>query len=508
MRTSVWLLLSLLTLCLNAQSNFADIFEQKFTAEQLEEDFAILRQGLEKIHPGLYRYSTKEELDAWFDQTHAELKEGLSYQEFYRKVCLLIAQIKCQHTIATPEPKLLNQIAKKGQFFPLWVFWEFEPLKAYAGVDYSSEVSLPPGTKIISINGQSIPSIYSTLIPFFPTDGEILSNQHSRLAVGVEFQFWYFLLIDQPTTYTVELEDANGNIFSKTYQAVTFRQWNKNHKKYARHKDPEIRKLKDHYTAQEKLNNTQPIRCEFLSDEVALLKVMNFHHHKFEEIIAEAFQEIKARNVEHLIIDVRYNGGGSDILGRTLFSYLIDKPSVYFDSLYTSSGIADTAFLFKYTDKNPDWFEATRPLVELLPDGRFATKPEVNEGLLIQQPKEAHFEGDVYVLMHGRSASTTAEFTAATHFHKRATFIGEESGGAYHGGHGGDFANLRLPNTQITVEIPLTKYVMNSSEDRYMNRGTLPDYEVSNTVQDFLDLKDTQLEFVLKLIEQKKGKKP
>jgi len=107
--------------------------------------------------------------------------------------------------------------------------------------------------------------------------------------------------------------------------------------------------------------------------------------------------------------------------------------------------------------------------------------------------------------MNGRSASTTAEFTAATHFNKLATFIGEESGGAYHGGHGGDMVSLKLPNSEIAVEIPLTKYVMNSSEPRFVGHGTLPDYAIRSTLQDILNLKDAQLEFTLTLIAQQKN---
>ena len=106
--------------------------------------------------------------------------------------------------------------------------------------------------------------------------------------------------------------------------------------------------------------------------------------------------------------------------------------------------------------------------------------------------------------MNGRSASTTAEFTAATHINKIAIFIGEESGGAYHGGNGGDFASLILPNSKIVVEVPLSKYVMNSKEPMNIGRGTLPDYIVNTSMQDILELRDPQLEFALKLIKKKR----
>ena len=139
-----------------------------------------------------------------------------------------------------------------------------------------------------------------------------------------------------------------------------------------------------------------------------------------------------------------------------------------------------------------------------MPNGGFATKTDVNKGLLIQNPHKNSLKGDVYILMNGRSASTTSEFTAAVQAHKLATFIGEESGGAYHGGNGGDFASLKLPNTKIMVEVPLSKYVMNSMEPRYMYNGTLPDFSIATTMQDILQLKDPQLDFAIYLIEEKR----
>lgn len=503
MKSYSWLLLCLISLQMNAQSAPEAFFDQKFPSNQLQEDIKVLRTGLEKIHPGLYRYTEVKVMDSLFNKLQGKLEVGSNYQEFYREVCQLVAKIKCQHTVAAPAPDELNQIVKEGQFFPLRVFWEFDPVKAYATFDFSSEANLPPGTRIVGINSQSMEDIYSKLIPYFSSDGDILSNKHSRLQVGTDFQFWYYLLLGRPKTFTVVLKGTNGEKFTKIYDAVTWSQWTKNHKTYLSQKNPKIRKYLHHYKTAGKRNRSKPIRLEFLSDDIAMLTVGNFDSHKFESIISKAFEKIKIKKVKNLIIDVRYNEGGSDILGRHLSSHLISRPIIYFDSLYTSAGISDTTFLFAHTDKNAEWMEQVRPLVSQLPDGRFATKPEVNQGLLLQQPSENTFKGSVYVLMNGRSASTTAEFTSVLHFNERAVFIGEESGGAYHGGHGGDFAQLRLPNTKITVHVPLSKYVMNGKETRFIGRGTLPDHPVETTMKDILDLRDSQLDFAIKLIMEK-----
>jgi C-terminal processing protease CtpA/Prc len=197
-----------------------------------------------------------------------------------------------------------------------------------------------------------------------------------------------------------------------------------------------------------------------------------------------------------LIIDVRENGGGWDDFGFKLFSYLIKKPTRYYDSLYTM--VTDVDFLIKHTDKDSAWLKESENVWwkngKPLPNS-------ISEGLSLQQPQQNRFEGNVYVLMNGKSMSTTAEFTAATHFNNLATFVGDESGGVYEGGNGADFVSVILPNTQLFLNIPLAKYVMTTSGE-LKGRGTIPHYQVKKTVKDWLELRDPQLDFVLELINK------
>ena len=487
----------------SAQSSIDSYFNQKLSPAQLEIDYAIFRMGLEKIHPGLYRYNSKNHMDSVFLLLKQGLSDEMDLLDFYRRIAQVVAEIKCQHTVATPKKVILSKIEKEGKLLPFGTFWEFDPTAVYITYDFSSEGNLPPGTRILEINGKSIEDIYATLISYFPSDGYILSNKHSRLMYGLELHLWYYLLIDHPDTFVVKLETPQKNVIEKKYDAVTAKELAKNYNRYTSQKDPELRPYFDYWKNWNKKNTSKPIRLEFVNDSIALFTVGNFLSNKFKKLVDQAFKEINRRNIRNLIIDVRGNGGGSDIFGRYLFTYLIEKPTAYFDSLYTTTGIADTTFLFKHTDKDQEWYYSNLPLVYQLSDGRFATKPEINQGLRLLEPGDVPFKGDVYVLMNGRSASTTAEFTAATHFNNLATFIGEESGGAYHGGNGGDFAQLNLPNSEIQVQIPLSRYVMNSNESRFVGQGTIPNFEVTRSIEDVLKGRDPQLEYTIELIKSK-----
>src|SRR6266699_2025473 len=54
------------------------------------------------------------------------------------------------------------------------------------------------------------------------------------------------------------------------------------------------------------------------------------------------------------------------------------------------------------------------------------------------------------------SNSEPTEFLSVLHSHKRATFIGEETGGSYYGNTSGIYrANLELPNSKLKLHFGL-----------------------------------------------------
>jgi C-terminal processing protease CtpA/Prc len=117
-----------------------------------------------------------------------------------------------------------------------------------------------------------------------------------------------------------------------------------------------------------------------------------------------------------------------------------------------------------------------------------------------QKPIPPIFKGKVYVLINGNSFSGTGECTSLMHYHKKATFIGEECGAGYYGNTSGFMPLLTLPNTKIRVRIPMIRYTMAVS-GYPKNRGIIPEYPVSLTIEDLLNERDTVMEFTINLIK-------
>ncbi len=63
-----------------------------------------------------------------------------------------------------------------------------------------------------------------------------------------------------------------------------------------------------------------------------------------------------------------------------------------------------------------------------------------------------------------------------------------------------------LPNSKIKTKFSIVYVVQDAAvkPDQPEGRGTMPDYEVWPTFDDFMKNRDTQMEFVLKLINEHK----
>jgi C-terminal processing protease CtpA/Prc len=204
------------------------------------------------------------------------------------------------------------------------------------------------------------------------------------------------------------------------------------------------------------------------------------------------FQELDAKKVPSLVIDLRGNGGGRDEYGRSLFGFFMDEPFQYYRALEIKKDQFD---LFKYTDdtslgrigdgarKNArGWFDVTN---------------HPNVGTM--KPERPRYGGRTAILVDGLSFSTTGETTSLFHFHKKATFVGEECGAGYYGNTSGAMALVTLPRTGLKVAIPLVLYTL--AVDGYQkDRGIVPDIHVTPTIRDLLARRDIVMEQALAFV--------
>ena len=87
---------------------------------------------------------------------------------------------------------------------------------------------------------------------------------------------------------------------------------------------------------------------------------------------------------------------------------------------------------------------------------------------------------------------------------ENTTSIGEETMGGYYGHNGHTEFAYVLPESKILTGFFIDNIEQDVPEKskQFYNRGIIPDYEIPQTFEDFLNKQDTQMEFVLKLIEK------
>lgn len=454
--------------------------EREHTAQQLQEDFEILRRTLEEAHPGLYQYTAKDAMDSLFDQAFAALDHDMTEIEFFRLVSPLIANIRCGHTIAGPSVDYVNTLNESHTLFPFSL--RFIGGNAYVDEVFSPGSEITPGAQVLSINDTSMVDVIESLLPHVPRDANIETGQYYEL--GSKFFLYYAYFIEQPQSFAIRHRNpVQGEETTTVVQGVSLAH-------IVPDNDGSIERLHYHRS-----QSHPPLQFELLEeDAIAILSIGTFTApDQLTDLLASSFDTLDQMAVQDLIIDLRGNQGGMEDLVTLLYAYLADTTFEYYDRLEVAS---DQPLTYReYTNR----FKYLGPIVANDAGEFLISHRSGLDGP--QEPKGNSFDGNVYLLIDGGSFSAAAEFSSIVHFNKRGVFIGEETGGAYYGNSSGPWFTLTLPNTGTRVVVPRVKYVMAVS-DHPLDRGVIPDYEIVPSILDIIKGVDTQMEFTLDLIKQ------
>lgn len=452
----------------------------RFSPADLREDFRIARGAFEEAHPGIYRFTPKTEMDRVFDQAERGLDHPMTAWEFYRVMAPVVATIHCGHSrVELPEP-LNQELNTSRRVLPLTVrvldgrVWVLRDLSA---------VGEPlAGRELLAVNGVPASRLVATMLAASPHDGfgETMGPQTLRL---MRFAGMLERLYGFDGRYQVTVRGARGGEQQVALEGAP------------------VPALLDSLRRRHPRDVTPASNAEldlYDGGRVARLRLHGFHGTVSDSdttdirtFFRSSFTTLRERGTRTLILDLRDNGGGEDALGRILLSYLVDRPFDYYTDLVLN---ARTFSCVRYVARF-DTIPADR--VEHRADGHDHFVSHPNWGT--QQPLEPHFAGRVLVLMNGASFSTTCEFLSHLRDLNRATFIGEESGGAYVGNTSGRILRVVLPHTQVQVGVPILRYDLAVRPAKPFGRGILADVKVPDTIEDLLAGRDPQLAKALAL---------
>jgi len=244
------------------------------------------------------------------------------------------------------------------------------------------------------------------------------------------------------------------------------------------------------------INKDPVFHFKMLNDSTAYLRIPSFAAHysaKIDSLYKAA--DTKIRQTPHLIIDVRDNGGGSDMNVSPLLPYIYTNPIkddcvkllVTEDNLkmwraWKEEWEADSA---NYSKEEIEWIRNEVARMEKAKPNTWITR---SKGGKLKVKDVAEFPTSVAIIQNKYCASSCETLLFWAKESKRTALVGENSGGYV--GYGENGA-LRTPCYNFFLTCTMTRY---KEQRKYEANGIAPDY--------FLKHNSDWIAQTLKLLEE------
>jgi tetratricopeptide (TPR) repeat protein len=424
----------------------SELFVKTFTPEQYKSDLDQMGQTLISTHPNALKFISRDAFLKIIREKQKLITKNTTYSQFLWYCSEIISSVNCSHTsMASFYPECV--MLPDSLVFPLQI--RRINKKIYVTDPNNNKNTITLKDEILSINGIPVEDVIQEIYKHVPSQGYIETTKDQY------FNTWATCMIPYamgfPKKYQVMIKGIKNPI--ELNKAENFR---------AQFNDPYSKSCADN------------LCLEILNDRnSAVLTVASFNYYpwsnltEFTTFIDSSFKVIIDKKIEHLIIDLRYNYGGSQQSSIHLLKYLLDKPFVYYSNV------------------------------------KFEGKKGKVDGEESISPFDYRYKGKLYFLIDGLGNSTTGHFMSLVKIHQTGTIIGEELGSNQFCSGGQKIC--RLTNTKLLY------YVANNTHETTATSlpdeiGILPDYFVYQNMDEFLSKKDAVKAFAINLILKDKGK--
>jgi len=448
---------------------------EQLPPEALQSDFNRLHEAILNYHPAPLDYISLEELEALRDEKLKHLTEDMSASDFHIIVRQYLAAVQCGHTIARPSASWYSSVKGKQVLVPFDVYMAND--KVYVKTLYTDGKELKPGDQVLEINGRSIQDVLEDMRAIQPRDGS--TQSFVEYNVIRYFRTYHLFLYGIQPQHQINAKTERGDAYEVTLDAAK-----SGGKKTAIDRPGSLVK---------KLDNDWATLFVDTSTQVAYLDIDGFGSDKYKKFYRQVFDYIGEANPDHLIIDLRNNGGGYFPNGNTLLTYLDENPIDFNFYRPVRSFEKDRNVSMRFFSK----------MTSVL----FATMPDKNdvEGRktyhIKYKPAKTQYTGQIHVIINGGSFSMSGYVAAHLKGKPNVTFYGSETGGTAYGSNAVLNHVLNMPHSQIRVNIPYY-HLSHPSRHPKNGSGVKPDIELDNQEHP-RSTDDTVLIEVLDLISKK-----
>ena len=453
--------------------------KQYLNDEEVQNDINGMMAALNESFPGLYDYTPKEEFDRYIKNQMSSINDSISISDFEILITKIIGKVRDSHTTIISESKIKETADKR--YPSVCIGWFNDTLKVWRAVSRYKDYL---GKEVISVNGIPADSLKNILLEYVAfADGFVKSYGDYMLLNSMDT--YYCGLIAKDYNLTLTFADGETKLIEQMTPNDTAREpkW--------------IEYQYQHLHINEKAN----FEFEMISDTVAYIALHTFELNDIEqEQIAEIFSKLTVDNIPHLIFDIRYNHGGPSAIAEDIYSYLAQKPFCTSLRKFINNKSVQ-CYGNCPIDTNPD---DLFPDYEALPDGGGF----VNDNPRWIEPDTlVNYKGRLYVLTNESSFSASTCLAGWVKKENRGVIVGRETGSTYHFMKAINFTQYHLPNSHITIQIPIIKVVFDTVVDERFpyGRGVMPDYHVNFTPEELsFSNGDAILNYTLQLIRDGK----
>ena len=441
--------LVLLALCLTymspllAQSN-------DFTREQAITELKTIRQAITDYHPSPFRYISKESWSSQYQEVQSiiEKKNTITTFEYIQLVSPLIGIIRDEHSKLFPNKDFIQNTIATHRLFPFEVSKSSESTFIIRRVIDSSIDPKYIGKEISMINGRRVTDIMEALKL---CGGSSASSDYSGTLYHAlnydNFSRLYFLCVDQSETFEIQFSSGQNESFPgyrPQKRTTTLHQFNPE-------TSPEIYLAPDNSIAHLRVSSFWP-------------EAFNLSFRQYEEKIDDFFQQVKDRQIQKVVIDVRGNRGGTPFLSTYLAGYFFQQPFKPFQQV-TARRKAAEDFSKQFKGVRKPTFQSGSDVVTL---------PKRLAGFETHHEKSLIFEGEVVVLIDAGTGSASTIFASLMSQLNNISFQGEETLGDANRTTGGQYKVFELPYSKLALRIPLLLFHHGPDEPAYGIKADSP----------------------------------
>ncbi len=412
-------------------------FTKIYSKQQYLEDIDELAYRLTTVNPNVYKFISKQK----FWQLIKEKKKLIQVTISPINYAQFIWEMSEIFASVSSGHTGLGYFNQQNEILPIKLRFPVETRlidnKLYIIDGLINKNKITSGSEITEINGENVSKIMADIFKHLKSPGFIVSSKIDMFNGYNTALIAYSLGF--PQTFEIKTKDNDNVIVLSPL------------------KHYQSRPLIPAYQQCQKnlcLSTHKKIKTAIIT-----IHSFNYYGSKFKtykNFIDDSFKKIQNSDTVNLIIDLRLNNGGSSDTAILLLRYLAKKKFNYF------------------------------------------ARSQFNEKKGPFYPVKNRFTGKAYVLIDGNGASTTGHFVSLFKYLKLGTLIGEELGSNEFSTAGQNF--FRSKNTEIFYTIGRYTYITATDSKNY-TRGIMPDYYLTQSIEDYLNKIDTVLDYTLKLIK-------